>query len=273
MIRRKATILQKTRLSRLVRPARRGLPAELGAPRAACERPPIRPTPERRIHQGIRHPVPAELGGDADRALSALRVPVDVVFRETPVVDDTARSEPGDHLLRGGRLKTLRAQLRVQLRPREIAPGEQCDGCRPHCLGIRTLLLVCRFRSAQAHRLKYSAASAAGAPQPRFPKSLRKELTCDSLLECCSASMLVQSLSRWPIRHSRRRPQTRRLPRRLPLPDRRRRLLPPPRPLLPRGPKGRPRRRSTPSRSTSARKGIRWKCTTARSSSVGVKRS
>src|SRR5207248_1742419 len=80
----------------------------------------------RRIHQGIRHPVPAELGGDADRALSALRVPVDVVFRETPVVDDTARSEPGDHLLRGGRLKTLRAQLRVQLRPREIAPGEQC---------------------------------------------------------------------------------------------------------------------------------------------------
>src|SRR5437879_11645730 len=73
MIRRKATILQKTRLSRLVRPARRGLPAELGAPRAACERAPIRPARERRIHQGIRHPVPAELGGDADRALSALR--------------------------------------------------------------------------------------------------------------------------------------------------------------------------------------------------------
>src|SRR2546430_7708200 len=41
-------------------------------------------------------------------------------------------------------------------RSREIAPGEQCDGCRPHCLGIRTLLLVCRFRSAQAHRLKRS---------------------------------------------------------------------------------------------------------------------
>src|SRR5947207_15999958 len=98
MIRRKATILQKARLSRLVRPARRWLPAELGAPRAACERAPIRPARERRIHQGIRHPVPAELGGDADRALSALRVPVDVVFREMLVVGDTARTGPGDHL-------------------------------------------------------------------------------------------------------------------------------------------------------------------------------
>src|SRR2546430_15716023 len=113
MTRRKATILKKTRLSRLVRPARRGLPAELGAPRAACEPAPIRPARERRIPQGIRHPVPAELGGDADRALSALRVPVDVVYRHTPVVDDAAHSEPGDLLLRGGGPKALRAQLRV----------------------------------------------------------------------------------------------------------------------------------------------------------------
>src|SRR5207237_5698993 len=105
--------------------------------------------------QGIRLPVPAELGGDADRALSALRVPVDVVFRETPVVDDTARSEHGDHLLRGGGLKTLRAQLRVQLRPREIAPGEQCDCRRTHGLAVRAALGTHRFgRSAYGHRFE-----------------------------------------------------------------------------------------------------------------------
>jgi hypothetical protein len=56
-------------------------------------------------------------------------------FREAPVIEDTARSEPGDHLLRGGGVKALREQLRVQLGPREIAPGEQRDGRRTHGLG------------------------------------------------------------------------------------------------------------------------------------------
>src|SRR5256886_16410119 len=88
---------------------------------------------------------PAQLRGDADRALTAPGVPDDIVLREAPVVEDPAGSELADHLPRGGLLEPLGTQLRAQLGAGEVAPREQRDGRCARRLGICALLCIGRF--------------------------------------------------------------------------------------------------------------------------------
>jgi len=126
-------------------PARGRLAAEPGGAHTARERGPIRSSRERRIDQSLGQAEPAQVRGDADRALAAPGVPVDIVLREAPVVEDAACSELGDHLPRGAVLKSLRTQPRAQLGAGEIPPGQQRDGGRAHSLGICALLHARRF--------------------------------------------------------------------------------------------------------------------------------
>src|SRR5882762_2343537 len=145
MIRRKATILQKTCLPGLIRPARWRLAAELGAARTARERVPIRSAGERRIDQLLGQAAAAQLCGNAERTLATPGVPVDIVFREAPVIENAACNELGDHLPRGGVLKTLGTQLRTQFRAGEVPSREQRDGRRARHLRVCALCRVRRF--------------------------------------------------------------------------------------------------------------------------------